>query len=44
MKTGCNLDVMVIESYIHLITSKLDQNIIQKLDQQNKTYKKRITV
>ena len=33
-KAGCNLDAIVTESEMHLITSKLDQNI--KPDQQFK--------
>ena len=31
IKAGCNLDAIL--SLMHLITSELDQNIIQKLDQ-----------
>ena len=34
LKAGCNLDTILNESLMHLITSKLDQNIIHKLDQQ----------
>ena len=32
---GSNLDAILNESLIHLITSKLDQNIIHKLDQKH---------
>ena len=35
-KAGCNLDAIVTESEMHLITSKLHQNIIQMPDQQIK--------
>ena len=36
-KTRCNLHAIVTEYEIHLITSKLDQNINQKPDQHIKT-------
>ena len=32
-KAGCNLDAILNESLMHLMTSKLDQNIRHKLDQ-----------
>ena len=32
IKAGCNLDAILNEWLKHLITSKIDQNIIQKLD------------
>ena len=33
IKAGCNIDAKSNEYLMHLITSKLDQNIINKLDQ-----------
>ena len=35
-KAGCDLDAIVTKSEMHLITSKLDQNINQKPDQLDK--------
>ena len=44
LKTGTNLNAMLSSTLIHLITSKLYQNIIKKMDQDIKSFiKDRLT-